>query len=211
MSLTKSWVADPVSRPMNSEQVDQKNKRRSEKRLTISALVDEFPPIGRTTILTIVTAKLVYCTKMLTDQCKESKSNIKGAGVFGHDLQDEDDQTTVNAVHHSSSPKQKKFKQSCTIHKMMTTVVWGDRVVCLVELIERSFTFRLFFSVPTLPTVACWIMLQEWRGFRDFRYELIQYPGTEELKEMVVLCYEMCLEFTAITWNYVHSCLIPIE
>jgi [histone H3]-lysine36 N-dimethyltransferase SETMAR len=155
--------------------VDQ--KLRCDRRLTISALADEFPHLGRTTVYTIVTEKLGYhklCArwvpKMLTDQHKEQRMS-SGREFLNRYRQDGDDlfshivtgdETWISYINpetkqqsmqwrHSTSPKPKKFKQTpYTSRKMMATVFWDEKGVLLVDFMERGTTITADVYCETL-------------------------------------------------------------
>ncbi|KAL4119599.1 hypothetical protein QTP88_012398 [Uroleucon formosanum] len=177
--------------------VDQ--KLRSDHRLTISALADEFPNLGRTTVYTIVTEKLGYhklCArwvpKMLTDQHKEQRMS-SGREFLNRYRQDGDDlffhivtgdETWISYINpkskqqsmkwrHSTSPKPKKFKQTPYMsRKMMATVFWDEKGVLLVDFMERGTTITADVYCETLNKLRP--KTQE--KIQEFRWELFNHP-----------------------------------
>jgi len=156
-------------------EVDQ--KLRSDRRLTISALAEEFPTLGRTTVYKIVTESLGYhklCArwvpKMLTDQHKQQRMasarafldryRQDGDDLFAHIVTG--DETWVSYSNperktqsmqwrRSTSPKPRKFKQTpYTKQKMMVSVFWDKEGVLLVEFMERRSTITADVYCKTL-------------------------------------------------------------
>lgn len=119
MYIMKSETAGPVSRPTNSLNNEQGALKIWSTIDNINVIAYEFSLAARITIFKIVTERLSYhklCARRLPNRHK----NVKWAGVFGSLSRRKDvdilrhtgNYSTVMQCRHSTSPKQKKSKQT---------------------------------------------------------------------------------------------------